>query len=263
MADIYLPTSTSDKTLILAAQQGMVRQFNFGTDWTEIRFGFLYSLIAADDDNSYPGHPTIGASAYSEILTYASVLDLPTIGLRNYSNATVPGQSGSRFIGVTSFANGGSYHLLYGTVDSSGGGGDGVLVQSSVGYLGAYGFYDTTRLGSSSQDHRYMFTPRAGGTSSYNGFYGIKFVLSNRGAASQSMAVSTCYTPSVSGTDYSKTKAKSLLLAFANPSSGASTVPWNDGASAYTVPDAFWIRLPFAGIRLRISSIVGLKIAPV
>ncbi len=229
MGDIY--QKLAEKTMIPAAREGYRRQFDFG-DWTEMRFGILFSGVTAAGDNTM---------AVTEAVTLNTADDRIAFGLKDNS-AGYPGTTGTLFLG---------------------GGNTGT--SSDVFVSGAAGqFYDSTGatgiqalglagtvLKNGTGNMASMVFPDAAAASAYCGFYALKFVLTDRGLATQSVAISAAWSASVSGTDYSP---GALLTLMNNGTYGtARTVQWNDGAAAYDIPDCCYIRMPFFNNRIRVS----------
>jgi hypothetical protein len=110
-----------------------------------------------------------------------------------------------------------------------------------------------------------MGYPTNGGTGAtdYNGFYGVRFGITNPGASNQTIRMRFSRTDNVSGTNYSTSALTTQITAatWNNPNGAAVEHTWNNGSSAYPIPDAFWFRIPFAGRTIRVSSIAAVKIA--
>lgn len=237
MALIY--TKLTDKTTVLAPREGACRQFNFGTDWTEVRLGMFCSAVAAtgsDVDN------------IAETVVPSGITDYITFGLKDNSQ-TYPGQTGSLFLGVRSHDDT--------EVDSFVGNGFG----DSGGTWDACGYYDTTRVnGGSGVQGGTMASATSSGSSAYAAFMALKIIINNRGLSSQTVTVRTTFTSPVTGTDYSAT---ALRTALNNASYGSGvTFAWNDGAAARAIPDCVWIRVPLFLNQLRISAIRAIRYAP-
>lgn len=246
MANIY--TKLTDKTLILAPREAVVRQFNFGTDWTEMRMGFFSTGVIDSGDNTAPT---------DESLVIGSASDRMAIGLKNSSTNDLPGYAGSLFIGAItggtgsqttdySLAAGRKYYCAFATNQAP----------------SAAGYYGTTLVGGTHTTdalaHPILFGDASAATG-YNGFFGLKFVITDRGLSTQTVTMST-FADVVAGTDYSATALRTLL----NNSGylGPKTIAWNDGAAARTIPDCVFVRIPFFNNRIRISAIRAIRYAP-
>ena len=239
MAEIYL--KSAENTLILEPRESVKRPFDFGA-WTEMRMGVFFSGIASVGDNT---------NAAAETVVLVSNLDYLTFGIKDTS-AYLPGSTGSLFLGAVTPVNATSAGVYSGLYLSS---------SSGIANLAACGSYDATFvLGTSASMIDCPQCPNTiSGTTAYCGFYAVKFVISNIGAATQSVAISSAYANSVAGSDYS---IAALRTAINNATYGAAkTVAWNTGAVASAIPTCAWIRLPFYNNRIRISSICLIKIA--
>lgn len=231
----------ADKTLILNPREGVQRAFDFGTAWTELRMGFFLSFVTAAGDNTAP--------AANEAVVVSNVLDRIFVGLKNSDNAAVPGQASSLFIGLTNDAGSSKLDDL---------GGDRSCAYSEAGgtSLRARGYSGVTSVGADAAAIIGPISPRASvaNATGYCGFYGIKFVITNRGLATQAVAVSVAQVTNVAGADYS---ANALLTKINNEPYvyGPGSIPWNTGAAAYNIPDAYYIRFPFYNNRARLSAV--------
>lgn len=243
MATIYQKIST-DRTCILDPREYFIRAIDFGA-WTEARIGFYCAQVSSSDDNA------IGTT---ESVTVNSVADRISIGLKNTDTNDLPGEAGSMFlgaingIGATANTNGASGYYAAGALGN---------VFSGVGYNGATPIEGTT----SDLLSNFITMPADPSVaSSYNGFFALKFVITNLGLSSQSVAISSAASTTISGTDYS---ASALRISMNNATYGtAVTIAWNSGVAAYDIPDGFWIRLPFYNNRLRLSVIEAIRYAP-
>lgn len=240
MAKFYAKTVT-DMTLIPAVREGYCRQFDFGTDWTEIRIGMFFGPVhATTSDNT---------AAPTELLALSSAADRIFFGIKDSSTA-LPGSTGSVFAGIMT-ATGKTSDVGAGYINSH----DGELVAG--GYVGT-----TLVGGTTTQDvARSMQYPDVTLTTGYNGFYGLKFVIANRGLGTQTLAITSSRTASVSGTDYSASNLLTYLSAFAAPGT-TQTLNWFSGVpAAYDIPDCFFFRLPHYNSRLRVSAVRAVRIS--
>lgn len=239
MALIY--TKLTDKTTVLAPREGACRKFNFGTDWTEMRIGAFISAVAATGSND---------NTVTESMAPATVTDYCTFGIKDDSQ-TYPGQSGSRFLGITSQT---SQPV---NADPSTG------IASPGGPWYACSYYDTTRTTAATAVATSLTMGQCSpaGATAYCNYIAVKFVVSNLGLSTQSVAISVASQNSgVSGADYSATALRTLINngLYGTPQS----VDWNDGAAAYTIPDCFWIRTPLYLNTIRLSCIRAIRYAP-
>ena len=237
MALIY--TKLTDKTTVLAPRQGACRKFNFGTDWTEVRVGMFCSAIAATGSNDVNVAETVALSTVADYITF---------GIKDDSQ-TYPGQTGSLFLG------------LINTTSSSSTPPNG-FHGNAAGWL-ASGYYNTTLV----QNVTAVATSRyiggqatASAATGYCAFFAVKFVISNRGLSSQTVAMSNATNELVTGADYSATALRTAInnTTYSTPQS----IAWNDGATARAIPDCVWVRVPLYNNQLRLSAIRAIRYAP-
>lgn len=235
MALIY--QKLSEKTLILAPREAVVREFDFGNDWTDLRLGVFITFVSNSDDN---------AVGTGEAVTYATEADRFFWGIKDTS-LVLPGFAGSNFIGSsTPAANGGAWVS------------DG-RVGNSAANTRMLATVDTTQvIGSTNNGPVMQPTITPGAASGYQSFAGIRINVTDRGLASQSVTVYQAYN-TVSGTDYSAEALRASINAASW--SGAQTLTWNDGASARPIPSAFFMYFPFYLNRARLSAMRAIRIA--
>lgn len=247
MSSIYQKT-VSDKTNILAPREYFIRPFDF-QDWTEARFGILFSAVTSSGDNT---------DVTSESVAITTVADLVTFGIKDSATTALPGQAGSLFLGATS---------ALGTLSKTfASGAAGPSFSANAGgnpeTLAATAYAGVTKIGGTgSQAVSAMNSPTsASGATGYCGFYGIKFVINNLGLATQSVTISVATDYPIAGAAYTPAALRTLLN---NTTYGTSfTLAWNDGVAARDIPDAFWIRMPFYSNRIRISAMMGVRYLP-
>lgn len=229
MALIY--QKDTEKTLILSPRESYQRAFDFGLDWTEIRLGMYFSGISAAGDNSASVNETVNINNASDRIAY---------GIKNSTNTNYPGTADSIFIGALS--NGSSSQCN----------GENFYSQPST-LLAGGGLYGITQIlpGSPNLGAGLIYPNSPAGSTSYCGAAILRIVISNRGLSNQSVVVSSAFTKTISGSDYSSAALRTLM----NNASwvAAGSFNWNDGSVAYPIPDAFYIRLPFYNNRIRIS----------
>lgn len=245
MATIYQKT-VSDKTCILAPREFILRPFDFGDDWTEMRLGAYISGVTSGADDT---------TSVAETVSISTAADRIFFGIKDSATNDLPGFGDALFLGVTTETGNGS-NITIGPPNSF------RTAVISGGNLAAVGYHDTTIVGGSSGQttNEIMLFPAASGSSAYCGFFVVKFVISNRGTSSQSFAISVEATTTISGTDYS---ASALRLLINNATFNTPvTIAWNDGAVARDIPDAIFIRMPFYNNRIRLSCIRAIRYAP-
>lgn len=239
MALIY--QKDTEKTLILSPRESYQRAFDFGTDWTEIRLGMFFGGVTDSGDNT---------QSTSENVTINNASDQVRFGIKNSTNTSYPGEADTSFLGVSTNNTPG------GTANCAGFGyynvGGSALI--GCGILGA-----TVKQPVSANLNAMTFPSNVTGSSAYCGCFVLKIVIANRGASNQQVILSTDDTNVISGSDYSSAALRTLMNSgtFSSP----VTIDWNDGAAAYPIPDAFYIRLPFYNNRIRISCMRAIRYA--
>lgn len=245
MATIYQKT-VSDKTCILAPREFLLRPFDFGDDWTEMRLGAYFCGVTSGADDT---------TSVAETVALTTDADRIYFGIKDSATNDLPGFGDALFLGATTRNANGS-NITAGSPNNF------RTAVVSGGDLSAAGFHETTVVGGGASEtlSEIMNFPAASGASAYCGFFVVKFVISNRGTSSQSFAISAESTSTISGTDYS---ASALRLLINNATfSAAATIAWNDGAVARDIPDAVFIRMPFYNNRIRLSCIRAIRYAP-
>lgn len=239
MATIYQKIAT-DKQLILDPREGYLRQFSF-TGWTELRLGIYFSGVAASGDNT---------ASVSEDVTYNTYADKIYFGIKNSDTVDLPGHAAASFLGLTTQSGG----------YSSCNGQDFFSQATTHIVAGAY-HLGTLINGASGDDvgSGFMYPTDVTGASGYNGFIAVKFVITNLGTSSQTVTISKAGTQTVTGTDYSSSALRTAMNSATYGTTKA--IAWNDGASAYTIPDGFFIRMPFYNNRIRISALRAIRYA--
>lgn len=240
MAIIYQKTA-SDKTCILNTRQALLRQFNFSAAWTEIRIGFFFSGVTAAGDNT---------QSVNELVAVSNPLDRILFGIKNSDNDTFPGYAGSYFLGAATQNAGQSES-------------NSQDFQSSTGHLNAIGFNGVTVVGGAvgqSLDCSMLWGANTAAATGYCGFYGVQFIIANRGLATQTVAIRGANTGSIAGANYSESALRTYLNngPWTNPQ---RVLAWNDGANAYSIPDGYFIYLPFFLNRIRLSAIMAVQYA--
>lgn len=244
MATIYQKTA-SDKTLILSPREYFLRPFDFGTDWTEVRIGMYFSGVTSGGDNTQAGSETVALSTAADRIAF---------GIKDSGTSSLPGTVGSVFLGA-----------LTATTRSSECNGQG-FQGSSLGLLAAGGYSGATLVGGATAQEMSNSMGFGGGVADatgYCGFYGLQFVIANRGLATQTVTIraSDATGSPIAGATYTASALRTLLNN--GPWTGtAHTLAWNDGAAAYAIPDAVYVRMPFYNNRIRISAIRAIRYAP-
>ena len=231
-----------------ASHEREKRQTNVGTNWNEVRIGFIGTMIPVASDD---------AASVAEDVAINSYIDWACFGL--ISNVTlIPGQTGCNFIGwatdpastsnrVTSNAAGAGVVTLVNGVTDVGGNYSSVKDVTVISKSGASG------------------APRFGfpiyAADGRGGFFALKLVVANKGLSNQTVTVSCCAdnTSRVTTPLNAKSTLRTLLT------SGTYTNPvalnWFAGGVAIPLPDTWFLRMPFLNNRVRWEVKGGLVIS--
>jgi len=224
---------------VLSPQEAPLRQFGFG-EWTEMRIGAFFSAIADTGPND---------NCVNEVLVPSLPTDYLVFGIKN-TGQPLPGETGSLFLGIRSSDNG--------TVQSIANNG----FADSTGAWKGVSYHDTTEtLTSNVFTSLNMGQCAASGGTAYCNFIGIKFVITDRGLSSQSVAISVAGVNSgIGGNDYSVNALRTLInnSTYGTPQSLA----WNTGAAARDIPDCFYVRSPLFSNAIRLSAVRAIRYAP-
>lgn len=238
------PQKLGTTVCALAAREGLIGGLTSGLSgaWTEARLGIFFSGISSLEENSLP--------AAGEEVMVTDYSDYLTFGLKDASPATLPGQTGSLFLGVRSTGVVSEALITPPTFRFS----------DSNGLCSAIGYNGVTEIDGGALSNGALQFPDPEPDSGYCGFYCVKLKINNRGTSTQTVAISVARTEQVTGTDYGKAALTQLMQ---NATFGtANTVIWNNGSSARSIPTAAWLRIPFYYFRIRVQSLVAIKIAP-
>ena len=237
MALIYTK-GVSDKTTVLAPREGAYRQFDFDDDWTDVRLGCFVTNVGTSGSNTAPVVENLAVSTVDDYLTFV---------IKNYADNN-PGRSGSLFIGVR---NGG---IVTNQQTPIGG------VHGNTGQWLPVGYEGTTEVaGSAIGTSQYFGRADATASSGYCAFNGIRIVISNRGTASQSVAVYWRSDDSKSG-NYGITDLTNYINSLTNADWGTpQSFAWNTGSVARDIPDSVWLRSPLYNNQLRLSAITAIR----
>lgn len=241
-AEIYQKTA-SDRVLIIEPQVGWLQPFNVGS-WTQLAIGLWWSATTEADDNAVPTTAITGTGSATNLMTF---------GLKE-SSLNLPGESGTRFIGYTAsnaLATATSYIIATSTEHR-------IIVSGAFNGRGYFGsILDTTFSVTLNTPNSGFANPgnNMSTSSNYCNFFGMKFVVLNSGLSTQQIEV---YSPNATNVTPTSTPTIESLRTTFLPSltTLVHTAAWNDGASAYALPTAMFLRFPFTGIRARIHAFV-------
>ena len=249
MNSIIYQKLVSDKTLILGERSSLIRPMNLvnnlGQPWTEMRMGMYYSNIGATGTDNAVG----AMEAIPQV--FGDHTNRVTFGLKD-SGQLPPGSGGSSFIGAmttgssTCYGQVGTYPGFW--YEAYGDNGPG---QRRTQLMATYG--TASIVGATINDMNFTTANNPGGATLYCGFYGLKFNISNRGASNQTIAISGSSFQPVNMGGHTTAMLSSSLGAPSGGWDGTGSIAWNDGVSAYAIPNSLYVYYPFMACRIRIS----------
>lgn len=269
MGHIYQKSGSvsSEMTLILEPTQSFVRQFSLGT-WDELRMGMFFSCLTGSGPTS--DNTTVATDSQPRVIrediaiTGDNNRQKVMFGLKD-SSSLAPGTVGTLFVGVATTGSSRlgdntsvvPYHIAIGSITTA--------------TLGSIGYSGSTKIGGITETvggNSGIMAPWQGGNpvedpgaiSYYCGFYGLRFVINNPGAAGQTMDVWSMRPTQGTqpGSDYSTDNLKTQLDLL--PVSASLTrLNWNNGSVAYPIPDSFYVYFPFTKSKTRLSAIYVAK----
>lgn len=242
MAEVY--TKGSKKTLILSNRELVLRPFNF-SDWEEIRLGFYFSNVSSSGPDNL---------ATAETVAQSTVADKIMFGIKDDSD-DIPGEGNSMFIGIGTHS-GESSQL---TVN------DGNLGWSRMGggTTSNRGMCGLTTVGATVTENTAVGSTAiacydAFGANGQSGFACLRIVVNDKGLSTQSVSLSwlsgnqnTKYTISDLTTDMNNMTGSEVSL--------GADLAWNDGSSAYDLPNNFYLRTPFYNNRIRLLNMQAIR----
>ncbi len=239
----------SANVVILAPRENLSAPFSFDGDWTEIRCGIFCSMLAYRSDTEN--------SSY-ELVIAQDIDDWMTIGIKNSSDQSIPGQEGSSFAGVSTFGalgSDGTELLPFGYNKPPVQGEGNITNRFGTARAIAYDEEDADDQGVIANGR--MLFKDAEDPSLWSGFYCLKFVVSGRGSPSQTISVSASSKQEVLTAAYTPASLQQEMNGAIF--GAAKTFNWAPGGTPRDIPDAFWIRLPFFRNRLRIAAMRIIK----
>jgi hypothetical protein len=228
--NVYL--KNVENSLIVDAGHALQRPFDVG-NWSDLRVGYYFSLVSTAGPNTQP--------TVNENFAASTPALMVSMGIKD-SSSNLPGQTGAFFLGL---GNGPGFNSNTDDANSAG-----------IG-MGSFG-----RNGMVSHDTSISVSSIAGfgsigtsnditATTAYCGFFGLRYVLTNRGLSNQGIAITYVSTANVPGNDYTQLPLKIAL----NNSTYAAAISgnWNSGGVALPIPTTVWFRLPYVNHQIRIS----------
>jgi hypothetical protein len=245
----------SQVVVYLDPREGMIAPLNFDSNWTEIRIGaFISGRDYISDINSVDDQVGFGTETPGDSLYF---------GLKNSDNNALPGEVNSLYLGIRTQSAGVSENqsewVAYNPPIEMTEIGDAVGQVQAVGFQGAT-MVDGGNIRSSAYANGTIKFADYSAGDGYCGLYVIKFVINNKGFASQSVSMSLAQKAVVDGFDYSPFALRQEMN---NADFGPSvTIPWNSGGAAREIPDSFFVRMPFFKNIIMIASMRAIKYQP-
>jgi hypothetical protein len=236
-ANIQLVNTT--RLVACHGQRDAFRRAGNFTDWTEVRIGVFATVVKADGSD---------AACVAETKAYLTALDAFAFGLKDDSDI-LPALAGSLFLGMRGPEVAGRTFSV--AANASGAG----ALGANAGATGAVqcSWNGATEL-TTSYGTTYLTGPFPQWSSSNPcGFWALKFVVSNKGGATQTVAISAS---SSAGpvSDLSRYNLRAQLEAASSAWGVATTCTWNAGGVALPMPCQFYLRAPYLLNRLRVAT---------
>lgn len=227
MATIFA-IDTGKNSLVLNPREALSYPFNVG-NWTELRIGMLYTMVAGTSFNLVYGPETVVNNSISNRFFY---------GIKNSSNLDFPGNSGVSFIGLSNLSSAAS--IACNNADTTFGTFAMKMLTPDLGQTG-----ETTTL----TQGNWVATP-----GSTYGFWGMQYLYNSGNNIISGRRVYDAGGQSNSSLTYLRQR----MSALPNPSIYVTGFFSQSGApagSGYPLPDAVYFRLPFYSNSFRIANL--------
>ena len=240
-------TKDTEQTLVLGKRNYLFRPFDVG-DWTELRMGmFVRSVSAYGDDK-------VGVSENVGTTTPGNRYRTLAIGIKNSDNEANPFYEGSYFLGIS---NNGGYEAC--ATDGS------TLSMRAFGECASMGMSGMNpmlpALNASLEDNYFGGSGLAWdidpSVATYCCFIGLKIRIYDKGLATQYVALSVAFAKNATPPYNQDTLFAGMHGTYQWGPSLAIT--WNDGSTAFAIPDALFIRFPFENNRCRLSAVAVMR----
>ncbi len=240
-----IATQAGNQQAIPVARGNYYRQSQVGTNWNEVRVGMLYQVI--------PSSGLDGASA-AETVTASSYLDWGCFGLMNSrtSSSAIPGVAGVQFVGMA--INTVNASSIANNSNSSGTG----WINGNYGRTACS--INGTSILTASSNLIYQITYAQYNASTYAAYLGLRFVVANKGGATQTITVyiNDCSSSGSGKGPFAITQATAIPVLRSHMTndtmSANASLTWNAGGVALALPDSFIVRLPFLNNCLRMAA---------
>lgn len=238
--------------VIQATHEREVRQTNLGTDWNEVRIGFIGLMVPTANDD---------AAATLEDVAIASYVDWFCFGLMN-NVLTIPGQLGTNFVGTMTKPTADVTYTATRCIDNSATSGGISLTNGTSTWNQMYygSIKDTTVLGGGNVATGGILMPQFSGDGR-GGFFGMKLEVVNKGLATQTIKISIFQSATAQVTTPANAKATLRALLTGSAYTLRAITNWNSGGAAMVLPDTWFLRSPFLNNRIRWAVKGGLLIS--
>lgn len=236
-----------DKTVILEPREACIRiPLASANPWTELRIAIAVSATSTAASNAaYP----------SESFAASTVYDRFAWGLKNSDTDDLPGVAGTSFWGILT-PNGQTVDITHttgsfnaGTLGKTYAVWDGATLIDSESPADGLNFY----FGTSTEVQAATL---------FAAFWGMRIVITNRGAATQTVQFAASDDSHGNKTDCSETALRTFLTALPGFTSLCPAITANSGGVALDVPDAFFFRMPLLSSRVRLHNVMVMQAAP-
>lgn len=228
---------------IPVARGNFHRQSQVGTNWNEVRMGFLGTII--------PSSGSDGTST-AEVITVGSYLDWLCFGLMNTraNSSVIPGNAASNFIGLAL----GTVNADTVSIDSNASANGNLLANNSHNRLMSINGATVISAGS---DQAFGLQVIKYSATVYAIAWLIRLVVTNKGLSNQVVTASCSIRPSSATAITQATATPVLRTAIMNATySGSTALNWFASGAALPLPDCWFFRLPFYNNCLRISAYI-------
>lgn len=233
-----------DNTLVLDARQAFVRQIDTGSqiEWTDLRIGMYCAGVDTGSDNNTGGfNENVGSQN--------NPINRLVFGLKD-GGPDFPGSGSAVFVGMMTSGSTNTSKLTYQYNPYY------PYIGSDTSKMFNIGYNAGTKVGESNGSFTFgsPILTNVAGTSTYHAAWGVRFLVNNRGLSTQTISLYGM-SQGDSPPDYTSANLRSWLGSQSQTSLG--TIAWNNGATAYAIPNNFFVYMPFNGIKLRISALGG------
>lgn len=241
---------------ILDPRQGAGIPLGFKDEaWTEARIGGFVSGCAASGDNTAWATETVAvSSAYDQFM----------VGIKNSAfQNSVLGQADCDFWGISGLS--GNNTVITNTSGGVNVEGGVTVLTSDAGTRFSVANGATVNgasVGSSSNYFNIGTKAAVVATTGFCRFFGIRIIITDRGLSSQTVRMYLSINGNTAHTDTAKATLQSLLTNMTSHTlTDSGSITANDGATAFPVPDSFYVRCPFISNRFRFHNVMAMMIA--